>query len=294
MSNRNVLISFDDFEIGKKYFTFADDAKEQIIKVLNDTSIKFKPFFSFVIKYLLFNKDRNVSLDECRKIILRYALLFVYVAYKKGIGTIKEFDQLINNMSIDVLNKDIDDNNNVFITIYNNRRYNNEFIKKDGFYKNIHSILINDYDFFSESNDNISSYNTNRSSFDLMVCHTAFESDSAFKKFEIELIDSDEYREYITNGQKVNYLVIALILYTLITTNKTKKDDLFKIDSRAYYRIANIGNTSTKIAPIYISFLENDENKGYSKISYSTIKKDLVFKFNGITYALTNKGIIKI
>ena len=294
MSNHNVLISFNDYEIGKKYFTFSDDAKEQIIKVLNDTSISFKPFFTFVIKYLLFNKERNVSLDECRKILLRYALLFVYVAYKKDIGVIKEFDQIISSMSIDALENDIKGSNNPFVVIYNNCHYNNEFIKKDGVYKNIHSILINDYDFFSESNDNISSYNTNRSSFDLMICHTAFESDNSFKIFNIELINSDEYREYITNGQKVNYLVIALILYTLVASNKMKKDDLFRIDSRAYYRIANIGNTSTKIAPAYISFLENDENKGYSKILYSTIKKDLVFKLNETSYALTNKGIVKI
>ena len=54
MEVKNYLVHFDEYDLGRQYFTFADTAKKQIVGILNDTTLSYIPFFKFVIKYLLF------------------------------------------------------------------------------------------------------------------------------------------------------------------------------------------------------------------------------------------------
>lgn len=297
MADKNYFVSFDEYDVGRQYFHFTDKAKKQIVTVVNDTSFTYVPFFSFVIKYLIFNKQYRLTEAECRQVILRYAILFCYVAFKKQLGKIDQFEELIKNMSIETLFQSVKETKNPLIKIYNNGIYKDEFFNKDlipdsNIRNRIHKILINDHDYFALEND-AAKFDDNRTSFDLMVCRTAFNGNVLFDAFEIEFENMDKYIQLFTNGQKANFFILGCVFHTIIANGLSNKD-IIKLENRVYYRIANIGNTNAHLSPSYITLLFDDEENNKYKFNYSVVKEDLYFKHNKTEYKLTNKGLIKI
>ena len=288
MKNKDAVIHFNEYEIAKSFYLFSAEAKDHMKKILNSTNDDYKSFFELVIRFMLFNNEYSYTPLECRKYIVRYACLFVYVCFKDALGTIREFERLLKNPTMNYLEAELSGKSNKLLAIYQSCAYSNQFIKsqkKSKIYEKIHKILGNDSDYFSKTNNKLESYKTNRSSFDLMICDQAFNKGDNFKLFDINLVDSNEYQNYIKLGNDVNLLVIAYFLNEVIHSKNI--NGLIQLEPRSYFRIVNVGNTSTKIAPINVSLIYLDEKTNKAKIAYEVLKKDLVFYCGGCEYVVS-------